>query len=152
MARAAVAPGLVYHYFDSKQNMFDAAIEEYFRGVAPRASSRSSTTEASLDEKLDRAIEAGSDPRAFDHADFFHAEGNGALHDRLSLGRGGAAPISDGGARRWGRPPMARATGLPLMAYGSGLRGRHAGRGRRESRQALLRRPGRRVQVGEKAD
>lgn len=32
VARAAgVAPGLAYHYFDSKQNMFDAAIEEYSR-------------------------------------------------------------------------------------------------------------------------
>ena len=32
VARAAgVAPGLAYHYFDSKQNMFDAAIEEYRR-------------------------------------------------------------------------------------------------------------------------
>ena len=87
VARAAgVAPGLAYHYFDSKQNMFDAAIEEYSRRCAEGIIAILDDRGLSLDEKLDRAIEAGSDPGAFDHADFFHAEGNGALHDRLSLG------------------------------------------------------------------
>lgn len=82
VARAAgVAPGLAYHYFDSKQNMFDAAIEEYSRRCAEGIIAILDDRGLSLDEKLDRAIEAGSDPGAFDHADFFHAEGNGALHD-----------------------------------------------------------------------
>ena len=69
-----------------KQNMFDAAIEEYSRRCAEGIIAILDDRGLSLDEKLDRAIEAGSDPGAFDHADFFHAEGNGALHDRLSLG------------------------------------------------------------------
>lgn len=87
VARAAgVAPGLAYHYFDSKQNMFDAAIEEYSRRCAEGIIAILDDRCLSLDEKLDRAIEAGSDPGAFDYADFFHAEGNGTLHDRLSLG------------------------------------------------------------------
>ena len=76
VARAAgVAPGLAYHYFDSKQNMFDAAIEEYSRRCAEGIIAILDDRGLSLDEKLDRAIEAGSDPGAFDHADFFHAEG-----------------------------------------------------------------------------
>ena len=76
-----------------------------------------------LDEKLDRAIEAGSDPGAFDHADFFHAEGNGALHDRLSLGMCEAvqphlrAALELDALLRGG--PRGDADGLAsLMAYG----------------------------------
>ncbi len=87
VARAAgVAPGLAYHYFDSKQNMFDAAIEEYSRRCSEGIIAILDDRSLSLDEKLDRAIEVGSDTDAFDYADYFHAEGNGALHDRLSLG------------------------------------------------------------------
>lgn len=156
VARAAgVAPGLAYHYFDSKQNMFDAAIEEYSRRCAEGIIAILDDRCLSLDEKLDRAIEAGSDPGAFDYADFFHAEGNGTLHDRLSLGMCEAvqphlrAALELDALLRGG--PRGDADGLAaLMAYGCiGLASgaRHAGRGRRENRQALLRRPGRRVQV-----
>ena len=87
VARAAgVAPGLAYHYFDSKQNMFDAAIKAYARRCAEGIIAILDDRSLSLDEKLDRALEAGSDHSAFDHAGFFHAEENGTLHDRLSLG------------------------------------------------------------------
>ena len=107
VARAAgVAPGLAYHYFDSKQNMFDAAIEEYSRRCAEGII-------AILD---DRGL-------AFDHADFFHAEGNGALHDRLSLGMCEAvqphlrAALELDALLRGG--PRGDADGLAsLMAYG----------------------------------
>ena len=134
VARAAgVAPGLAYHYFDSKQNMFDAAIEEYSRRCAEGIIAILDDRGLSLDEKLDRAIEAGSDPGAFDHADFFHAEGNGAL--RAAQGR----PPG-----RRGRARLPHGIRVHRARFGA----RHAGRGRRESRQALLRRPGRRVQVG----
>lgn len=118
VARAAgVAPGLAYHYFDSKQNMFDAAIEEYSRRCAEGIIAILDDRGLSLDEKLDRAIEAGSDPGAFDHADFFHAEGNGALHDRLSLGMcEGCSPISarrSSSTRCSGAAPGATRTGSP---------------------------------------
>lgn len=119
VARAAgVAPGLAYHYFDSKQNMFDAAIEEYSRRCAEGIIAILDDRGLSLDEKLDRAIEAGSD-----HADFFHAEGNGALHDRLSLGMCEAvqphlrAALELDALLRGG--PRGDADGLAsLMAYG----------------------------------
>ena len=55
VARAAgVAPGLAYHYFDSKQNMFDAAIEEYSRRCAEGIIAILDDRGLSLDEKLDQ--------------------------------------------------------------------------------------------------
>ncbi len=87
VARAAgVAPGLAYHYFDSKQNLFAAAIEDYSQRCAEGICAILDDRSLTLDEKLDRAIALGSDPNAFEHAAYFHAEENGALHDRLSLG------------------------------------------------------------------
>ena len=107
----------------TKQNMFDAAIEEYSRRCAEGIIAILDDRGLSLDEKLDRAIEAGSDPGAFDHADFFHAEGNGALHDRLSLGMCEAvqphlrAALELDALLRGG--PRGDADGLAsLMAYG----------------------------------
>lgn len=87
IARAAgVAPGLAYHYFDSKQNLFNAAIAEYSRQCAESLCAVLDDKDLTLDEKLDRALEAGADHGAFPYGEFFHAPGNGALHDRLSLG------------------------------------------------------------------
>ena len=87
VARAAgVAPGLAYHYFDSKQNLFAAAIEDYSQRCAEGICAILDDCNLTLDEKIDRAITLGSDNDAFEHAAYFHAEGHGALHDRLSLG------------------------------------------------------------------
>lgn len=86
VARAAgVAPGLAYHYFDSKQSLFSAAIEDYARRCAERVCEVLDERGPSLDEKLGRALEAGAAHGGYPYADFFHAEGAGALHDRLSL-------------------------------------------------------------------
>lgn len=87
VARAAgVAPGLAYHYFDSKQNLFAAAIQDYSRRCAEGICAVLDDRSLTLDQMVDRAIDAGADHAGFPHADYFHAEGNGALHDRLSLG------------------------------------------------------------------
>ncbi len=83
---AGVTPGLAYHYFDSKERLFDAAIEDYSRRCAEALCAILEDARLSLDEKLARAIDVASDVESFPHADYFHAEGNGALHDRLSLG------------------------------------------------------------------
>lgn len=86
VARAAgVAPGLAYHYFDSKQSLFAAAIEDYARRCAEGICEILDDRESSLDERLGRALEAGAAHGGYPYADFFHAEGAGALHDRLSL-------------------------------------------------------------------
>ena len=57
VARAAgVAPGLAYHYFDSKQNLFNAAIQEYSRQCAVAICQVLDDADLSLDEKLSRAL------------------------------------------------------------------------------------------------
>ena len=86
VARAAgVGPGLAYLYFDSKERLFAAAIGHYAARCAEGACAILDDRALSLDEKIERCIGAMSDHAAFPHADYFHAEGNGALHDRLSL-------------------------------------------------------------------
>ena len=86
VARAAgVAPGLAYHYFESKQSLFSAAIEDYARRCAECVCEILDERGPSLDERLERALETGAAHGGYPYADFFHAEGAGALHDRLSL-------------------------------------------------------------------
>lgn len=86
VARAAgVAPGLAYHYFDSKQALFAAAIEDYAHRCAEGVCQVLDERGSSLDEKLNRALEVGATHGGYPYADFFHAAGHDALHDRLSL-------------------------------------------------------------------
>lgn len=85
VARAAgVAPGLAYHYFDSKERMFAAAIEHYAHRCAEGICAALDERGPSLDEKIEHAVTLAGE-HAFPHADYFHEEGHGALHDRLSL-------------------------------------------------------------------
>ena len=83
---AGVAPGLAYHYFDSKQRPFAAAIAHYAEECSEGMRAVLDDRGLSLDEKLEGAIAVATDHSAFPHADSLHAEGNGTLHDRLSLG------------------------------------------------------------------
>ena len=86
VARAAgVAPGLAYHYFDSKEKMFAEAIGDYARRCAEGINAILDEEGPSLDERLDRAVSLASGHASFPHEAYFHAEGHGALHDRLSL-------------------------------------------------------------------
>ena len=64
VARAAgVAPGLAYHYFDSKEKMFAEAIEDYARRCAEGICELLDDNDLSLDEKLERALELGASRR-----------------------------------------------------------------------------------------
>lgn len=83
---AGVAPGLAYHYFDSKQRLFDAAIAHYAEECSEGMRAVLDDRGLSLDEKLEGAIAVATDHSAFPHADSLHAESSGTLHDRLSLG------------------------------------------------------------------
>lgn len=86
VARAAgVAPGLAYHYFDSKEGMFAEAIGDYARRCAEGINAVLDEEGPSLDERLDRAVSLAAGHTFFPHEAYFHAEGHGALHDRLSL-------------------------------------------------------------------
>ena len=82
---AGVAPGLAYHYFDSKERLFAEAIEDYARRCAKGVCEILDEKNPPLDEKLDRALDVGARHGGYPYAGFFHAEGHGALHDRLSL-------------------------------------------------------------------
>ena len=85
VARAAgVAPGLAYHYFDSKERMFAEAIGDYALRCAERINAVLDEEGPSLDERLERALDLGASGD-YPYAAFVHAEGNGTLHDRLSL-------------------------------------------------------------------
>ena len=87
MAReAGVASGLAYHYFDSKQRLFDAAIGHYAERCSEGMRAALDDGALSLDEKIEGAIAAATEHAAFPHGSRLHAEGNGTLHDRLSLG------------------------------------------------------------------
>ena len=83
---AGVAPGLAYHYFDSKQRPFDAAIGHYAERCSEGMRAALDDGALSLDEKIEGAIAAATEHAAFPHGSRLHAEGNGTLHDRLSLG------------------------------------------------------------------
>ena len=81
---AGVAPGLAYHYFDSKERMFAEAIEHYAASCAKDICTVLDDKSLSLDEKIERAILLAS-KHDFPYASFFHKEGHNTLHDRLSL-------------------------------------------------------------------
>lgn len=135
VARAAgVAPGLAYHYFDSKEGMFAAAVEDYARRCAACVNEVLDERGPTLDEKIDRAVGLCGDHGAFPHAAYFHGEGRGTLHDRLSLAmceavrphlraaleldaalRGGSAADADelAGIMVYGCVPLASGPGMP---------------------------------------
>ena len=83
---AGVASGLAYHYFDSKQRLFDAAIGHYAERCSEGMRAALDDGALSLDEKIEGAIAAATEHAAFPHGSRLHAEGNGTLHDRLSPG------------------------------------------------------------------
>ena len=83
---AGVASGRAYHYFDSKQRLFDAAIGHYAERCSEGMRAALDDGALSLDEKIEGAIAAATEHAAFPHGSRLHAEGNGTLHDRLSLG------------------------------------------------------------------
>lgn len=85
VARAAgVAPGLAYHYFDSKERMFSEAIADYAHRCAEEIVAVLNDCSLTLDQAVGRVIETVT-AHSYPHADFFHGEGAGTLHDRLSL-------------------------------------------------------------------
>lgn len=139
---AGVAPGLAYHYFDSKERMFAEAIGDYARRCAEGINAILDEEGPSLDERLDRALELGAGD-GYPYAAFFHAEGHGALHDRLSLAmceavrphlraaleadarqRGAAAPDADelAAIMTYGAVGLASGPGMPDGAAAAAAR------------------------------
>lgn len=86
IARAAdVAPGLAYHYFDSKQKLFAAALDAYAAECAEGVIAVLDDAELALDEKFDRLFSTADDESGYRRRSFFHGDGAEAFHAQLSL-------------------------------------------------------------------
>ncbi len=82
---AGVTAGLAYHYFDSKQNLFAAAIELYADECSAGYIRILDDPAATLAEKIGRMYADASDESGRRYHRFFHAEGNAAFHEQFSL-------------------------------------------------------------------
>ena len=83
--RMGITPGLVYHYFDSKQKLFDEAMERYVEECAAGFTSVLRSTDRGIREKVDALYDGIDDERLPRHRDFFHKRGNEDFHRQLSL-------------------------------------------------------------------
>ena len=103
--------------------MFAEAIEDYARRCAESICELLDDNNLSLDEKLEQALELGASDD-YPHAAYFHAEGHGALHDRLSLAMCEAvrphlrAALEDDAASRGATVPDADELAA-IMTYGA---------------------------------
>lgn len=82
---AHVAPGLAYHYFDSKQKLFQAALDSYAAELTSSLIEILDEGHLTCAEKFDRMFDAMADESSMRYHKFFHAEGNRGFHDQLSL-------------------------------------------------------------------
>lgn len=83
--KADIAAGLCYHYFDSKQKLFDAALEAYVDEIVEGYIGVLDDTDRTLTEKIDALCEGIADEDNLRYHEFFHAKGNRALHHQLSF-------------------------------------------------------------------
>lgn len=82
---ADIAAGLCYHYFDSKQKLFNAALEAYVDEIVEDYIRIFDDADHSLFEKIDAMCAGIVDEKRFRYREFFHAKGNRALHHQLSF-------------------------------------------------------------------
>ena len=86
IARAAqITPGLVYHYFDSKQNLFSEAFDAYVIECTRALIDVLDDPNAELSHKLDVLFSQPADEESQRYHAFFHAKGNRMFHDHLSF-------------------------------------------------------------------
>ncbi len=86
IARAAnITPGLVYHYFDSKQNLFNAAFDAYVVECSRELICVLDDPDVELSRKLDVLFSQAADEQSQRYHAFFHAAGNRMFHDHLSF-------------------------------------------------------------------
>lgn len=86
IARAAnITPGLVYHYFDSKQNLFNAALDAYVVECSRELIAVLDDPDVELSHKLDVLFSQAADEQSQRYHAFFHAAGNRMFHDHLSF-------------------------------------------------------------------
>lgn len=70
--RMGTAPGLVYHYFDSKRKLLDEAMERYVEECTEGLVNLLRSTDLGFREKVDALYDDIGDERLQRHSDFFH--------------------------------------------------------------------------------
>lgn len=83
--RMGITPGLVYHYFDSKQVLFDEAMACYVEECTAEYVRVLRSTDLGFLQKIDALFSAVADEKAMRYHGFFHAQGNEQLHRQLSM-------------------------------------------------------------------
>lgn len=83
--RMDITPGLVYHYFDSKQKLFDEAMDRYVEECTAGLIGVLRSTDLGFRKKVDALYDDIGDERLQRHSDFFHRQGNEGFHRQLSL-------------------------------------------------------------------
>ena len=83
---AGVAQGLCYRYFDSKQKLFQEAMDQYVRLCCERFLPVIHDRTRTIRERIGRmAREILETDQNSAHSAFYHAPGNQTLHEELSL-------------------------------------------------------------------
>lgn len=82
---AGITPGLCYHYFDSKQKLFSAALEAYAEDCCRDYIRILDDASISLADKIDALFDAVADEEGLRYHDFFHEEGNREFHRQLGF-------------------------------------------------------------------
>lgn len=80
-----ITPGLVYHYFDSKQKLFDAAMETYVEDITADFVRTLRSTDLDFRQKIDALYGGMTNEDSLRYRDFFHRQGNEGFHRQLSL-------------------------------------------------------------------
>lgn len=85
IARAAdVTPGLAYHYFDSKQNLFGQALDAYADACAEGPVRVLDDPAMDFSAKTDALMRIVLSEEHLPYHEFFHKAGNRSFHDQLS--------------------------------------------------------------------
>lgn len=80
-----ITPGLVYHYFDSKQKLFEAAMECYVEDITADIVRSLRSTDLDFRQKIDALYGGMANEEPLRYRDFFHRQGNEDFHRQLSL-------------------------------------------------------------------
>ena len=81
---AEVTPGLIYHYFDSKTDLFNEVLDSYASQCAEVDIQILDNPALSFPEKIDALLAAIASEEHRPYHEFFHKSGNRAFHDQLS--------------------------------------------------------------------
>lgn len=82
---ANVTPGLAYHYFDNKQQLFSEALEAYAARCTADGIRVLDDPALPLMQKVDMLLASIAHEEHLPYHEFFHKEGNRAFHDELSV-------------------------------------------------------------------